>query len=942
MNKIISLKTLAITAICIGSVVGVSNAQGSIKTEKNIRANHKAQTVIFKVKPQYQGYCSNTKIDDPQLIEVFNKLGMPVYSKLFPRAQRPETEFNQNHDRLVDLSLIYELHYNADVSVAAAINLLMQTGKVVYADPHYIHSVNYNPNDPSLGQQYFLTNINAFNAWNVNQGDTNVVIGIVDSGTDPNHPDLAGNLKHNYADPVNGIDDDNDGYVDNFSGWDVSENDNDATVGLTDHGSHVSGCAAAVTDNNTGVASSGFKCKFLPVKASLDNTVSSIDNGYESIVYAADHGANIINCSWGGAGGGAFGQDVINYAVFNKNVTVIVSAGNSNDEAVTFPSSYENVFAIASTSSNDGKSGFSSFGSFVDMCAPGSNIYSTVYNNSYTNMSGTSMASPIAAGGAGLIKAQFPNFTALQVGEQLRVTSDNIYAVSGNGTYANKLGSGRINLFKALTVTSPSVRFINRQTYDGNDNAFVSGDTIRLAGVYKNFLSPTTNLVATLSTTNPFVTIINNTNTLGAIGTLDSLDNFLNPFTIRVKPTAPINTTVLFKITYSDGTYNDFEILYIPVNVDYINVAINKVGLTVTSKGRLGWNNDSQQGGIGFTYNGSNLMYDGGLMIGTSASKVSDVIRGTGGNANDADFQSVSRVTQIVPAVKSDFDTYGRFNDVPAASPINLLVTHRSYAWANTGDDKYVIVEFTIKNSGTTAQSNLYAGLGFDWDIMDYTMNKTNEDISLGLGYAYSTQASGLYAGVKVLTSGGFNHYGIDNIAGGAGGIDIANGFTTAQKYTTLSTARANAGVTGAGNDVLDVVSTGPYSINAGDSIIVAFAVIAGDELTDLTTSAVNAQIKYDGITAVSSIGTAGFSGISFQPNPASNFAVLNFQLSRLALVNVSLYNSMGAKVDQLSGNYAAGKQTIKFDTSKLSAGVYHAVVNSETNSQTVKLIIQK
>lgn len=942
MNKRITLKTMIVASFFVVSYFLNATAQTLSKTDKNIRASHKEKTVIFKVKSQYAGLCSESKIDDPQLTEVFTNLGMPVYKKLFPKAQRPETAFNQNNDRLVDLTLVYELYYHADISVAYAATLLMQTGKIVYADPHYIYSVNYTPNDPSIGSQYFLTNINAYNAWNINKGDTNVVIGIVDSGTDPDHPDLAANLKHNYADPVNGLDDDNDGYIDNFSGWDVSQNDNNTTVALTDHGSHVSGCAAAVTDNGTGVSSSGFKCKFLPVKAALDNTVGVIDNGYEGIVYAADHGVNIINCSWGGAGGGGFGQDVINYAVFNKNVTVIVSAGNSNNEAITYPSSYDNVFAIASTNSLDERSGFSSYGSFVDMCAPGSGIYSTVYNNAYTSMSGTSMASPIAAGCAGIIKSQFPTLTALQIGELLRVTADNIYGVSNNINYANKLGSGRINLFKALTVSSPSVRFINRLTYDGNDNAYIAGDTIRLAGVYKNFLAPTTNLTATLSTTNPFVTILNNVNTLGAIATLDSIDNYQTPFTIKVNSNAPINTYVQFKITYSDGTYSDFEILFLPVNVDYINVAINKVGLTVTSKGRLGWNNDNQQGGIGFTYNGSNLLYDGGLMIGTSSSTVSDVIRGSNGNPNDADFQSANRVSQLTPAIKSDFDTYGRFNDNVSSSPINVLVTHRSFAWANTGDDKYVIVQYTIKNNGTTAQSNLVAGLCFDWDIMNYSMNKTDEIVALQMGYAYSTEVSGLYAGVKVLTNGGFNHYGIDNISGGVGGIDVSGGFTTAKKYTTLTTPRANAGVTGSGNDILDVVATGPYTINAGDSIVVAFAIIAGEELSDISNSAINAQIKYDGITAISTIEAGNFSGISFQPNPASYQATLQFNLLKSSEVSIKLFNALGVEVSYTKENYQAGNHKVKFDTSAMSAGIYYAVLNSGTASQTIKLIISK
>ncbi len=138
------------------------------------------------------------------------------------------------------------------------------------------------------------------------------------------------------------------------------------------------------------------------------------------------------------------------------------------NEIEQYPAAYKNVFAIASTNSSDNKSSFSSYGHFIDMCAPGSNIYATVYNNSYASLSGTSMASPVAAGCAAIIKSHTPSYNALQVGEQLRVTSDDIYAV--NGAYLNKLGKGRINMYNSLTANTPSIRFLNRQFHDGNDD----------------------------------------------------------------------------------------------------------------------------------------------------------------------------------------------------------------------------------------------------------------------------------------------------------------------------------------------------------------------------------------------------------------------------------------------------------------------------------------
>lgn len=193
--------------------------------------------------------------------------------------------------------------------------------------------------------------------------------------TDCDHPDLQSNIKYNYADPINGVDDDNDGYIDNYRGWDMSMNDNNPMVDMSDHGSHVSGCADAVTNNGTGVSSPGFNCKFLPVKCANATSVSTIDHGYEGIVYAADHGCQIINCSWGGGGGGSFGQDAVTYASVNMGALVVCSAGNTYSDVAQYPAAYKYAFSVAATNSSDEKSSFSTYNYTVDISAPWAPIF---------------------------------------------------------------------------------------------------------------------------------------------------------------------------------------------------------------------------------------------------------------------------------------------------------------------------------------------------------------------------------------------------------------------------------------------------------------------------------------------------------------------------------------------------------------------------------------
>ncbi len=307
---------------------------------------------------------------------------------------------------------------------------------------------NFIPNDPSAnstsattGQNSFFTRIRAYAAWDLalggSQGSSSIVIGIVDSGTDTDHPDLVTQFKQNTADPIDGIDNDLDGYIDNYTGYDLAGADYNNIVGdnnpnifgnNNNHGSHVSGCASAATNNSIGVAGIGFNCKLLPVKCSADNDTRAsgsgyIISGYEGIAYAADHGAKIINCSWGGSGGGAYGQSIVDYATINKNCLVVASAGNSNLDEQNYPGSFNYVLSVAATNSNnDGKATFSTYNYDVDISTPGVNIYTTLYNNSYGQMSGTSMASPITAGGAGLVQSKFNYTNALQIGQRLKNT----------------------------------------------------------------------------------------------------------------------------------------------------------------------------------------------------------------------------------------------------------------------------------------------------------------------------------------------------------------------------------------------------------------------------------------------------------------------------------------------------------------------------------------
>ena len=893
-------------------------------------------TMVLNVKPEFRAQCSPERIDIPAVNDFLLMIGAVEVKKVFPLHKAPETKYNAFGMEMVDLSLIYMVKYNGALSLEKAIGKMNALGYFEYVEPYYIPKLTYIPTDPGAtnSTSYYLYKIaaagNGTTGWDIGQGNANVSIGITDTGTELNHTDLTNKIAYNAADPINGNDDDNDGYIDNYRGWDVADNDNNPTWASNAHGVHVGGCAAAQINNGSGSAGSGFNCTFLPVK--ISNSSGQLIASYQGITYAADHGCKVINCSWGGTGGGSFGQQVIDYATINMDALVVAAAGNNNLDEAFYPAAFDKVLSVGSTGSNDAKSNFSNYNYTVDVCAPGSNIYSCWSGNSYAPSSGTSMASPVCAGAAGVVRAYFPNYNALQAGERLKQTADNIYnAPSSNAQYANKLGTGRINLYRALTDPSaPSLDFINRVFADNNDNAFVANDTIRITGDFINYLANATNVNATLTvvTAGGFVTLLDGTTSIGAINTLATASNGGDPFTVRVNPSAPVNQQITFQLNITDGSYSVNKFFSVIVNVDYINITVNDVWTTITSKGLIGYNMDQQMQGLGFDYqqNGS-LLYEASFMVGTSATKVSDRARGTTGGDND--FSSVMNVREVVPAVVSDFDVEGRFRDNVSPSPLPVTVGHKAWAWSQAPHSKYVIVQYTIVNTGTTTMNSLFAGIFADWDIdaTTYGQNKADFDATNNMGYVYYSGSGGKYCGIKLLTNNApVVHYAIDNVTGGAGGIDIYGDYTTSEKYTSLSTNRNQAGVAGNGADVCDVVSSGPFTIAAGDSVTVAFALIAGDNLTDLQTSALDAQVMYDNnsplnVTPIASLNDAF---LQLFPNPANNTATINYAVAEQGNVDIRLFDAAGREVlNVASGSRTPGNYTTTIDVATLPNGIY-------------------
>ena len=353
------------------------------------------------------------------------------------------------------LQRTFMLQFSDYVNVDAIIHSLKMMKEVEYAERVPLNRSCLTPNDPSFASQWHLNTIGATLAWNTFSTGSSIRIAIVDDAIERTHPDLAPNLWVNAGEiPGNSIDDDNNGYVDDMNGFDVSTNTNNPNPpnNSFDHGTHVAGIASAATNNNVGVSGIGYSCKLMCIKASTQ--VGSVTHGYEGIVYAVVSGARVINMSWGGTGSSTTAQNVISWAD-QEGVVLVAAAGNSSTNSMFYPAGYIQCIAVAATSSNDSKAGFSNYGTWVDISAPGNNIYSTIVGASYGNKSGTSMASPLVAGLCGLMLSANQYLTPADIRSCLNSTATNIN--TQNPTFIGQLGSGRINAGAAMQCVTATL-----------------------------------------------------------------------------------------------------------------------------------------------------------------------------------------------------------------------------------------------------------------------------------------------------------------------------------------------------------------------------------------------------------------------------------------------------------------------------------------------------
>ncbi len=381
--------------------------------------------------------------------------------------------------KLKDSEKIYQFHFSNDAELGELIKDYQANPAVDYAELNYLYQASFEPNDQYYNLQTYLKTIQAPEAWNITTGSREVVVALLDSGVDIDHPDLKNNIWTNEKEiPNNGIDDDSNGYTDDVHGWDFVKNTGDPkpklegnynTLGIN-HGTVVAGIAAAQGNNGSGIAGVAWQVKLMPLRV-LDGTGAGDTLTVSAAIdYAHNMGVKIMNLSFVGEGKSLTLEKSIQKA-YEAGVLIMAAAGNEVKDGVNMdlqprypvchdgPNGENWVIGVASLDAANRKASFSNYGyKCIDLTAPGVALYSSQYHNevnssfaSYygSGWTGTSVSVPQVVGTAALIKTLKSNLSLTQIRNLILENADNVD--SFNPAYKGQLGKGRLNVFKAIS-----------------------------------------------------------------------------------------------------------------------------------------------------------------------------------------------------------------------------------------------------------------------------------------------------------------------------------------------------------------------------------------------------------------------------------------------------------------------------------------------------------
>jgi subtilisin family serine protease len=955
--------------------------------------------LIVKLRPQVSFTKGGDRLGVRALDAILTRVGttkVETFSTVKENAMQKAARRAYHHDRMV------KIRYASADHPALLAREIAADPNVEYAEPYYIYPVTHTPNDPRLSTQWAVTVMKLKEAWDVTTGDSSIVIGDVDTGVDWSHEDLSLSIYINPGEygtngelSANGVDDDGNGKIDDWRGWDYYGNgsfsaprpDNNPMDGTLGHGTNTSGCAAALANNGIGIAGSSYRAKILAIKASTDQTGGV--GGYEGILYAAQMGCRIINCSWGGTGDRSQAlQDLVD-DVTDMGALVVGSSGNDpidNDYTPHWPSSFNRVLNVGSVESSGAASTWCTYGTSVHTYSPGSGILTTKKGGGYTNPTGTSFSSPLASGVAALVFAVHPDWTPDQVAAQIRVTSDRF------GSTPNSKRLSRLNAFKAVKLNQnldeiPGLR-ISRFTYvfQGGGSSFTEPrQTARVTVEFENVLAPTSAAAtAFVDLDDPNITA---SATDFSLGVLNTFDRKSIEFDVVLSDNPQISEGYLpVRIRIEDGEYLDFLMGRIPIFLDdawhtslsfgapyftsidaasatavwaTANVGSQDIGVRSVNGGG-GWTNVSNAGfpngkGVYCVYGVNSSI----ALVGTGPdSGPAEVYRTTNGGALWTGV-SMSGITGFVNWIHMFDAQTGILQGDPLGGSWGIASTTDGGAtWTKVpGAPDAPTGEAGWNNSYAAAGDTLWFGTnnskiyrstdrGATWTSFPtpskHSVDMVFADSRRGM-IRFTTQTSGGGTNALAVTTDGgetWTQLGSITVTTG-GGIEVE---PDGKRFWFMQ--GNNAQVTS------DLGATWTVQATPGNfGLISCSAGFSGGSKSDIYAAGLDI-FKFTsifdpfGTTAIDDAPAAGSFGIAhLYPNPVSaasaNGITVGFTLEEGATARLAVYDNLGRLViDGLESRLTAGAHSLRLDTSVLRTGNYRVRLQSGDRVATANLLV--
>ncbi|GAB5410197.1 MAG: hypothetical protein BalsKO_25620 [Balneolaceae bacterium] len=946
----------------------------SLGSAQSNAENYLDNTLIIKFKTEKDAYSFRSKAKNISLLSEYGISGLnPIWSssaksQLKAKAQNnAQTAFNTPFD---GLDRIFTVSYTSEIDPKTLGAKLTRLPEIEYAEPRYLYYTSeLLTNDPI--QNDFVNYHSFLQAWDISTSSSDVIISIVDSGVNYEHEDLENKQWLNLNEiPNNGIDDDNNGFVDDYLGWDFWENgfteesfvsDNDPFARNSDHGTHVAGIATADPNNGKGLAGTGFNARYMAVKAGgpPDNPSTTADErrsvgfGYEGILYSYLMGAQIINCSWGGPGFSLFGQDVVNM-VTEGGALIIAAAGNDNTEDPHYPSGYENVFSVGSVESNGVRSDFSNYGFEVDVFATGIVRSSNgVGEDGYATYGGTSMSSPVVAGLAALLKTEYPFWDAERIKAQIRSSAFSIEA-NNSSDFEFKLGTGSVNAERALSTPLPGIKIDSVHYLNENDLPIDLGQSGKARFFLSNSGQSGLSLSMKVTPLNPGLTFLSTETPIGTMPS-GSVKTIELPIQLEESIIQTLSSNIRVEFFDNSVQYIDFDFIeFNELQFDFSSV--NNVALSLSPNGRIGFYDAATgTGGVGFVpypdtanFLRDNLLYEGGVIM-EANQKIVNNVRGFDGVASN-DFTPLTSYQVFETSDNLSAIGTSIFEPISSASLDNVEISVRTTAFNDAEVSNSLILSYTIRNtSSTLSLSEVYFGVFNDWDIGDFNNNNVFYNDQKDILIIEEDGDTGKPVVAVTTFANTSSVLGIDNNYEGTlspNQFSLADGFSFAEKRNALKAGINNPSITNA--DISTVVATGPYFIPPRESISIGFIYSFGDTEAQLIEQIDNARtLSIIQSSSLNSNSDNEFptSTSLFQnyPNPFNPSTTIQFHLEKRSDVKLDIYDSIGRKVRSIiDSNLLAGIHNYSISLNELSSGIYFAVLGTDGKRELIKLTLIK